>query len=188
MSLPLCPTGCTGTPPTVDFSLCNPEINNGQIAHIFMTTIGNPLTNAANVLEWDTRLDNDAAGASKIRALTVIGGKPAPASTEKEISLGRKVTGVKAFTLNFKVDETNQINYDAMRTMECNGNFLFWYQTRDGLLYGGNSGIEGKFLVNEEIPDAYTDLITLTGTITWESKYHPERQVSPILSTTGDQY
>lgn len=188
MSLPLCPTGCTGTPPTVDFSLCNPEVNNAQISKIFFTTIGNPMINWASALEWDSRLDNDAAGASKIRTLIVNGEKPAPGKSEKEISLGRKISGVKSFSLNFEVDETNQTNYDAMRTIECNGNFLIWYQTRDGLLYGGNSGIEAKISLDEVISKSYTDLILLQGTATWESKYHPEREVSPITNTTGDQF
>lgn len=188
MSLPICPTGCTATPPTVEFDLCNPTINNGQIAKIFFTTVGYPMINWASELEWDTRLDNDAAGAGKIRTLIVVGEKPVPGKTVKEISLGRKIDGVKSFVINFDIDETNQTNYDAIRTIECGGNFLVWYQTRDGLLYGGNSGIEAKIAIDESIPKAYNELILFPGTVTWEAEFHPERITSPITNDTGDQF
>lgn len=188
MSLPICSTTCNATPPTQSFSLCAPVVNNGQIAKIFYTTRGYPLTNWQSALEWDSRLDNDAVGPSKIRTLIVVGSKPVPGKTEKKISLGRKIAGVKNFVLNFKIDETNQVNYDAMRQMECNGNFLIWYETLDGLLYGGNEGIEAKIDIDEDIPEAYEDLIMLPGTASWESKFHPERITSPITDSTGDQY
>lgn len=188
MSLPICPTTCNATPPTVDFSLCNPVVNNGQIAKIYFTTIGNPLINWASEIEWDSRLDNDAAGAANIRTLIVVGDKPVPGKTEKEISLGRKISGVKQFTVAFDIDETNQTNYDAMRQIECGGNFLVWYETRDGLLYGSTAGIEAKISIDEAIPRAYTDLILFPGTLAWESKFHPERITSPITDETGDQF
>lgn len=188
MSLPICPTNCNSAPPTLSFKICDPTINNGQISKIYFTTRGYPLINWNSEVEWDSRLDNDAAGASAIRTLIVVGDKPVPTKTSKEISLGRKIDGVKQFILNFDIDETNQINYDAMRTNECGGNYLVWYETRDGLLYGGNSGIDAKISIDESIPRNYNELIVFPGTVEWESKFHPERTTSPVTDDTGDQF
>lgn len=194
MSLPLCPTGCNSNLPGFDFSNCDPEINNGEIAKIYFTTPGNPLSDWANELEWDSRLDNTAAGAGMIRVLTVIGELPAVGDNVKDISGGRKQEGVKSFVLNFTVDETNINNYNALRAMECNnGGHIVWFETRDGLLFGSNYGVGlnskvvAKIKLKLVIPLAYSDIMNFPGTITWESKFSPERITSPITSTTGNQ-
>jgi hypothetical protein len=188
MSLPLCPTGCTSNLPGWSFSDCSPEINNGEIAKIYFTTVGNPLSDWTNELEWDSRLDNTATGASKIRVLTVVGELPAVGDNEKDISGGRKVEGVKDFLLNFEVDETGIDNYNALRAMECNsGNHLIWFETRDGLLFGGNDGIEAKIKLKLQIPKSYNDIMMFPGTAKWKARFSPERIDSPITSTTGNQ-
>lgn len=188
MSLPLCPSGCDSNLPGFNFDNCNPEINNGEISKIYFTTDGNPLSDWRNELEWDSRLDNEAAGASKIRVLTVIGELPAVGDNEKAISGGRIVEGVKDFVVNFTVDETGQDNYDALRAMECNsGNMLVWFQTRDGLLFGGNDGIAAKIKLKLAIPLSYNDIMNFPGTIKWKARFSPERITSPITSSTGNQ-
>lgn len=189
MSLPVCPVDCSSNLPVQDFSLCAPDVNNGQIAKIFYTTKGNPLANWTSAVEWDSRIENDAVGASKIRMLMVVGDLPAPEAEEREISGGRKVQGVRRFTMNARVDETNLINHDAARALQCNtGNHLFWFETRDHRLFGGSSGIEGKIKVDIIIPEAYTDIITYQYTFTWDAQFMPEMIVSPITDETGDQF
>lgn len=189
MSLPICPTDCSSNLPTQSFSLCAPDVNNGQISKVFYTTVGNPLVDWTSAAEWDSRIENDAVGASKIRALMGVGDLPAPESEEREISLGRKVQGVRKFTLNFRVDETNLINHSAAMLLQCNtGNHLFWFETRDHLLLGGSSGIEGKIKVDIIIPEAYTDIITYQYTFTWDAQFMPEMIESPITDDTGDQF
>jgi hypothetical protein len=125
-------------------------------------------------------LTDSGAGANSIRTLHVIGSKPVPASDEKEISLGRKVTGKKTHIVNFKVDETNDTNHEFLRQNECGGNYLFWYETVEGLMFGGNEGIEASMLMDMDIPEALTDLIMFTGKIEWKSKFTEERIASPI--------
>lgn len=140
-------------------------------------------------VQWDSRLDNDAAGASYIRTLIGIGSLGAPEKAVKDISLGRKSYGKRSYTLSFKVDETNPTNHEAFRLLQCNtGNFLFWFQTLDGLLFGGNSGVLGKLDVDIDIPEGKADLITYTFTITWDNQFMPEMIVSPITNDTGDQF
>lgn len=189
MSLPTCPEDCSSNLPIVSFNRCAPEINAGQLAKIRFSTVGNPLANWANEVEWDSRLDNDDAGAAAIRTLMGIGDWPIPESEEREISLGRKVYGKRKFTINFRVDETNDTNHSAFRTMQCNtGNYLIWPETRDGKLWGGSEGIEAKIKVDQVVPEAYTEIITYQLTITWEAQFMPERISSPITNDTGDQF
>jgi len=189
MSLPTCGTNCTSPLPAFNYNLCNPEINNGQISKIFFTSIGNPMSNWASAVEWASRLDNDSSSASSIRTLIGIGDKPAPESTEKEISLGRKIRGVKKHSINFKSDETNNDNHNAFRDMECGGaNYLMWYETRDGKLFGGNSGIEAAFNFDRVTPESYQEIEQFIGSLTWESQFMPEVIDSPITDTTGDQF
>jgi hypothetical protein len=188
MSLPVCPEGCDSNLPGFVFDNCNPDVNNGEIAKIYFTTDGNPLSDWTSAAEWDSRLDNTATGASKIRVLTVLGDMPAVGDNEKPISGGRIIEGVKDFLINFDIDETGEDNYNALRAMECNrGNFLVWFETRDGLLHGGSSGIPAKIKLKYAIPRAYTDLITMPGTIKWQARFSPERITSPITSDLGNQ-
>lgn len=189
MSQPLCNQDCTGALPGFDFSKCNPDIENGQIAKVFFAIADNPLSNWSSVVEWASRIDNDAAASNSIRTLIGIGDMPAPESTEKEISLGRKIQGIKKFTINFKVDEVNENIHEAMRVLQCNtGNFALWFETRDHKLFGGNSGVYASIKVDQIIPESYQDIIYYQLTITWESQYMPEMIDSPILDTTGDQF
>jgi len=189
MSLPTCGTACTDNLPALDFSKCAPVLNAAQISKIFFTNPGNPMSDWSNALEWDSRLDQDASGSSKIRTLIGIGEFTEPAQEEKEISLGRKFRGVKNFTINHVIDETGDANYEAMRQLECNsGAKLIWFQTRDGLLYGGNAGIEASIKMNQVITNNYQDFITFNVKIEWQYKFHPERITSPITDSIGDQF
>jgi hypothetical protein len=189
MSLPTCPSNCIANLPALLFSLCAPEVNNAQISKIFFTTVGNPLTNWQSAVEWDSRLDNGLAGAAEIRTLIVVGELPIPTKQEKEISLGRIIEGIKERVINFDVDETNQTNHNALRALECNtGNVLIWFETRDHLLFGGNSGIEGKLSVDMTIPKTYNDIILYSGTFKWKHRFTPERVASPITNDTGNQF
>ncbi len=191
MSLPNCPEDCTSNLPVYQFDDCNPEINNGEIAWIYYTTDedGNGLSNAGDAAEWDSRLSNSATGSSQIRALRVIGEFPVVADNEKEISGGRVQDGVKDFLINADIDETNQVNHNALRELECNtGSQRFWFETRDGLLFGGNDGIRNakiKFKLN--IPKTYNDIILFPGTIKWKYKFTPERQASVITDAMRNQ-
>ena len=188
MSIPTCPTDCSSNLPSFEFNDCNPEINNGEIGWLYWTTPGNPLQDASSQLEWNSRLSNTDAGAGKIRALRVIGEFPAVADNEKEISGGRIQDGVKEFLIQGDIDETNQTNHNALRELECNtGNQLFWFETRDGLLFGGNSGIEGKIKIKMNIPKSYNDIILFPWTAKWKNRFTPERQVSPITDADRNQ-
>jgi hypothetical protein len=191
MSLPICPTDCTSNLPAFNFDECNPELNNAEIAWVYFTTDtdGNGLANAADALEWDSRLSQSASGANQIRAIRVIGEFPAVADNEKEVSGGRIQDGVKDFIIQGDIDETNQTNHDALRELECNtGNQRVWFETRDGQLYGGNDGIrKAKLKLKLVISRSYNDLILYNWTVKWKNKFTPERQASVITDAMRNQ-
>jgi len=179
-ALPVCPTGCSATLGTTENDECNPETNGAQIGKLYFTNIGNPLADWTSAVEWNGRLSDSSANADAIRTLHVVASKPVPASDEKEISLGRKVTGKKTHIVNYKVDETNITNHEFLRQNECGGNYLFWYETVEGLLFGGTEGIEASMMMDMDIPEALTDLIIFSGKLEWKEKFTEERIASPL--------
>lgn len=180
MPIPTCPTDCTSSLPVISVDECNPEINDAQIGKIYLTNIGEPLTDWTDLLEWQGRLDNAALTADAIRTIYVIGSKDKPDSNIKDISLKRKVIGQKSHTVNFKIDETNAINHEAIREFECGGNYLMWYETCGGLLFGGNEGIKVFVEAGMIIPEGADEIITYDGTATWDARFTEERIVSPL--------
>ena len=179
-ALPVCPTGCTSDLPPTENDECNPETNGAQIGKVYFTSIGYPLTDWTSAVEWNGRLSDSGVGANAIRTLHVIGSKPVPASDEKEISLGRRVTGKKTHIVNLKVDETNDTNHEFLRKNECGGNYLFWYENLEGLLFGSTDGIVASLLLDMNIAESADEIIVNEGKFEWKSKFTEERIVSPI--------
>jgi hypothetical protein len=178
---PTCATGCAdalAVMPAVKFDDSCPEVNQGEITAIYLALRGNPFANWEQAAEWTTRLA--AVDNTKIVKLTVIGDKPKPAANQLEISNGRKVTLAKDHVVNFTIDETNAINHEAIRTLQCGGNFDAWYETSGGLLFGGNAGLPASAECDMTIPREKGGLIVYEGTLTWKAKYTEERTVSPI--------
>lgn len=178
--LPTCPTDCGDNLPPVEFDECAPVINEGRIDKIYLTNVGNPLADWTDAVEWGARLDNSAAAANSILTLNVIGEKPEPTENEQEISLGRKIVGNKTHIVNYAIDETNDTNHEFMRQNECAGQYLMWYETSGGLLFGGTEGIEVSFTSNMIIPQSAEELITYSGKAEWKSRFTEERIPSPI--------
>lgn len=176
---PTCPTDCSTNLPEVEFSDCSPEINSGQILKLYVTNDGNPLSDWTSGAAWALRIDNTAPAATSILELTVIGEKPVPEATEKEISGGRTVKGKKNHVLNIDVDETNTTNYEFLRGLECGGSYRIWY-TDSKYLYGGNDGIKASIFLDHVIPKDDAETQTFTGTVKWSDSFHPERILNPI--------
>lgn len=179
---PICPSGCDKQLPPVDFSKCSPIIHKGQIQRIFVTNIGQSLQGWTVLANWTARLSNDSAAVDAIRTFHVIASKPKPEQTAIDISLGRKVVAGKAHKIPVKVDETGPINYEFVRKNECNGGgqYLIWYETSDGMLHGGEAGIEASLSLDYIIPDATNQLVTLEGEFTWDADFTEERIDSPL--------
>jgi hypothetical protein len=177
---PVCTDSCADALPEVEFNICAPGINFGEIDAIFITNVGNPMLDETDPLEWATRMALLVTDPTRIIELNVIGDKPAPESTEVAISRNRIVVGAKGHSVNIEIQETNQKNYDMLRAFECGKKIKFWYRTAGGLLYGGNVGIDGSMVLNEIIPKSRKELIVFAGAIKWEAKHHPCRTLSVI--------
>lgn len=175
-----CPTSCASALPVADFNICAPVTNFGQISKIYFTNDGYPLTDENDLVEWQTRAALLTANPARIVELSVIGDKPLAAGTEVPLSRGRVTTGAKDHIINFRIDETNPINYELMRALECGKTVRLWYETFGGLLYGGLKGVLASITLGEVIPEGTSDLITLSGTAKWKDKFSPCRTDSPM--------
>jgi hypothetical protein len=179
--LPVCPTDCSGSLESVLFDECAPEIHYGEIAKIYVSRADSAdFANVEDLAEWTGRLDDTGVDPDDIRTLIVIGELPEPEQTEIAISGDRQIVGYKTFTLTFDIDETNDVNYNFLLNTECNLKYKFWFETADGLLYGGNEGIEATIKLNPVIPRGRADVAKFMGTAKWKSKNSPLRCVSPM--------
>lgn len=180
---PTCPTNCTTALPIVKFDKCAPVISLSEIEKVYISKpSATAFTDWKLAPEWTARIsETDLVDDDTIRALTVIGDKPAPANVIKELSNGRKVPVRKDHTLNITIDDVSDENYELARILECGGQIRFWYETSGGKLYGGNEGIEGTIVLDGVLNRGRDEIETLVGTITWSSKFSPERIDSPIV-------
>lgn len=182
LNLPSCTDGCTSKAPVFSFDDCNPDVNRGQIDRIYIMALGGAdLADWTQLAVWAVRLAQDpTVTVDAIQYMNVIGEKPEAASDVKEISRIRKIVLDKTHTINFDVDETDGTNYDALRQIECGGNFKLWFQAGK-YLYGGNDGITAFIQENDMIPRERKELNVFKGVATWEAQFHPERTDNPML-------
>lgn len=186
--VPPCPTTCSGAVADVSFSECAPTYHWGEVSKIYITesdfesvdNAGNPgFSDVTSLTEWTDNLSDTAD--NKIRTLIVIGELPEAETTEVPASGDRIAIGYKTFNLNFVIDETNDTNYNFLLMSECGGKYLIWFETSDGLLFGGNLGIEVSLRLNYLIPRERTALQTIGGKATWKSTQSPFRCASPLV-------
>ena len=177
---PVCSDDCGDNLPAVAFDDCNPEINDAEIEEIFFTNKDQPLVDWTSAAEWDGRIDNTAPNPDSILRLCVVGDKPEPTRTEREISKGRKISGKKDHVVNFEIDETNETNHEFLRQLECGAQLKMWYKTSSGLLFGGNEGIDASVFLDMSIPRSRNEIITYIGKADWKAKFTEERIDSPI--------
>lgn len=167
--------------PVVEADFCTPNINYGQVDEVYIGVDGNPFTDWNLLTEWNARKDNDdTTDATKLRYLHVVGDKPAPEKTELKISKKRKVNTEKKHTINIKVDETGDKNYNLVKWLEENvgAELRVWYSAGK-YLYGGNEGVQATIDLDDVIPESDEELNTFIGAIKFEGG-HPERILNPM--------
>ena len=177
--LPPCPTTCSASVADVSFNECAPETHWGEISKLYVTNLDFAgFTDVTDLSEWTANLGD--TGDDKIRTIICIGEQPEPEQTEVPISGDRTVVGYKNFILNIEIDETNDTNYNFLCMSECGGKYLLWYETSDGILYGGNEGIEASITMNQVIPREREGIVKIMAKVSWKSIQHPFRCVSPM--------
>lgn len=180
LNLPTCPDDCAGSLPEVSFNECAPEVYFGEISKIYVAKSDSAdFSDVEDLAEWTTRLSQDSTDPDVIRELTVIAELPEPEVTEQAISSDRTIVGYRQFVINGEIDENNDVNYNFMLNLQCNLSHKIWYETADGILYGGNEGIQVTIRAHEFIPRARTDVKKIMFVIKWKSKFSPLRCVSP---------
>jgi len=177
--VPPCATDCSGILADVSFNDCAPELHWGEVSKIYI--VGSDFagfTDVTDLAEWTANLSDTAD--NMIRTLIGLGDLPEPEITETPYSGDRVARGYKTFNLPFEIDETNEINYNFLLMTECGGNYKIWFETSDGILYGGNDGIDVSFRANLMIPRERTALVKFMSISTWKSLKSPFRCDSPL--------
>lgn len=181
---PTCSAGCEADLPEVNFDDCLPVVIFSVIVRIFLAKkTAAPFTDWTAAGEWVSRISANSTGADAIRVLTVIADKPAGAGVIKEISNGRRITIGKDHTLNFTIDDVSDENYQAMRQLECGGEYKMWYETLGEKMFGGNEGILVRVDVNNVLGRGRDEIEVINGVFSWRAKFHPERTASPIFGS-----
>lgn len=179
---PTCPSGCNSIAPSVSFSACDPKFYFGEIRKIYVASgDAASFTDVEDLAEWTARLAESGGTIESIRELTVMGDLPLADFQEIEMSNKRKAYPPQKFTVNIDIDDISDTNYEFMRATGCNTQLLFWFATDDHI-YGGNDGILASFKIGGIIERGNQSVQKLSGTITWESKFAPERNDSPFAA------
>lgn len=184
-NLPTCATGCENPPAIVEFDNCNPFTRSGPIEYLYLRARGSAFADWTDPAEWAGAISNSGTGPDVIREFHGIGTWAEAASNDIQISGDRTITGVKTFTIQFTVDETNDTNYQWVRENECNGNYSIWFEdstlSEDSRLYGDNPGIKGFVKANFTIEADQNAIHKIIITVTWKSRFHPDAIPSPIV-------
>lgn len=178
--LPTCPTDCNGILPEVNFNDCAPVFAFGRLTRLYVGKPNAPaFDDESDPTEWASRLSLDGGADTNLRPLTIVGAKPVPTYTTLEYSDQRKVVTTKEHKITFYIDEVTAENHEFMRILECGGQLKFWYASAE-YLWGGSEGIVGSFALDEDIPEDYKAAMKFTGSVTWFSKFHPNRIENPL--------
>lgn len=175
-----CPTGCQNDVPAISMDECNPEVDFSEVDKIYVCAINNPLADWTDAAEWATRIDNSGTDASDIREFWVSGELPEPERTNTEIDNERDVWSPMKFTMPLQVFETNLTNYDAVRFLQCGGEYLLWYSAGENM-YGGTDGIEVNIKASHIITKGAKEINYIALEVTWDAKHNPERITNPLV-------
>lgn len=144
-----CPSACGGTLnygalPSDPDCVSVPPLS--EISDIYIKPTG-----ATAPFDWSSpsaptavsgAIDNTVTDNSKTKHLVVIGEQPEPEETEYAAPKGVVVISKRRYAISARTPIYDQSIYDFLRQIQCNKlNFVFWFGTRGGYLYGGSSGI-----------------------------------------------
>jgi hypothetical protein len=157
---PSCPTDCGEftLPSFSDACFSQASIEESEIVEIFLSepsnTLGipkNPITghtvtglpadatiNEAAILSWIDTKNNSTAGA--LRSIKGIGDKPAATGTDVTGPEGVIIQIDKTHPINFDILTMDNLNYEAVRWLQCNPTLHLWFRTKK-YLYGGENGM-----------------------------------------------
>lgn len=194
--LPTCPTDCTVSSPKTNAVDCITDVAFGEIKRIYFSA--QPLPNWRTHIDdylvanpGDTPeqafadykatflalVDNSSTNNDAIRVLLVRGEKGEPEVNKIRIAGGSYVTPQKKHNISYSIDDTGDINYNALREFECNDLHYVMYED-ETYLYGGEAEGDSIFTTinwSHIIPLSHEELQSFIGTLEWEAKFSPAR-------------
>lgn len=96
-------------------------------------------TDYTDSADWDQVLHNTTA--AKIRRAYGIGDIAEPEKITRTFYDNITKVVDRKYTMTFDILDLAQVNYDAMRTLQCGGTLRAWFITRGNYLYGGPTGM-----------------------------------------------
>lgn len=140
-------------------------------------------TDYTDAADWATAMHNTTT--AKIRNLYGIGDIAEPEKITRTFYDNITKVVSRKFTLTFDVLDMAQVNYNAMRTLQCGGSLRMWVITRGNYLYGGPTGafvnINDAGSTFDRGADAYKKIVFK---LEWESLYDLPRIASPFVTVT----
>jgi len=184
MADPTCAIGCADEDlilPNFEQDDCTVAAVFGQISELFLAIPGHPLV-TGDLAELTTRFA--AADATQIVRVLVRGDRPRSTAAAPLLrSNGRRIAVPGEKSLNITIDDVTPANHEAVRQIQCGGNFLMWYKTYEGKFYfGGLGGIKAFIDIDMVIPGETTDSMTYQGTATWTAKFMEEMLLYPLAA------
>ncbi len=137
----------------MSFNDCAPELLDNGILYLLLARPDQPFSNIEDPAEHSERTSNTSSASNAVRRLKGVG------SYSHEFgdsyTIGRdtyynKNTG----TLVFKIYDNNATNYEFMRSLGCNTQYLAWPIDSQGNIYGGNDGIKVVLQGRENITES----------------------------------
>jgi hypothetical protein len=182
VGMPVCAEETLGE---VDFDHCDPETHSSEIQRIFLRQVNSTdFTDWTSPAEWNARVSETSLDMDAIRALTVIGDKPAPNAAKRTISGGRTIVPRKEHTINFTVDEATAANHNFFSDLKGGKRYKANYETAGGRMFGGNNGIAVEVMGDIVLARGQGELQVYVGTLFWVSPETEEMCISPIFGET----
>lgn len=183
----ICPENCQAPLPPFVFTDCNPDTFLSELEWLAVKRPGsNPISNVGSPTEWQARVNNAGSGAQAIRLIRITGDMPAPTENEVVISGQRRIVLSRIYTVNFDVDELNDVNYESLRQLQCGGKVDFAYVTLSGHIFGGGKFINAAIKLSPINERGETSFQKFSGTLTWTSKFAPPRDLWPLAGISPE--
>lgn len=169
--------------PVVDADTCDIDFKQGEISRILIGKDGEPFTDFEDSVEHAARQSASSTADDAIRNLRGIGSWTPEFGDEQELGTLATIYSQGTATLNFKVYNNSDTNYQTARATSCNKQYRIWLITSDGNIYGGNTGILLVLKGREVIPESYKEkrYIEFIGKATMTT--WPERGTYPLTAT-----
>jgi len=180
---------------------CGASLNYGDLPSNPNCTVSPPLSQVSDIViqpdsasapftfsgddatQVSGEIDNTNTTNTKSKHLVVRGSVGDPEETIYNGPKGARIITKRRYTVEAEIAMTDNKIYDFLRQLQCGeDNFVFWYGTQGGYLFGGSTGISPA-LINARLPKNGGDEDVEVGTILLEfetTNGDPPRHTNPL--------